>query len=138
MKLLLILSLTLMQGLIDNPKQNQMNQMNLNGTWIPVKQEIGGQELPRAAFANQKLTLHNNSYIVSAEEIDKGEVIYDGNKMDIISHEGANAGKHLKAIFKIENGLMTVCYDLSGKNYPQEYSTKGEPLYFLAVFKRQP
>ena len=115
-----------------------MDQNNLNGTWIPVEQELGGQKLPNAAFASQKLVLQDSNYTVSAEHIDKGVVTYHGNQMDIISREGANAGKELKAIYKLENGLMTVCYDLSGKDYPQEFSTIGKPLYFLSVFKREP
>lgn len=137
MKLFIILFLTLTQSFTGDPKQSLLNQNNLNGTWIPIQQELGGQELPPAAFAGQKLILQDSSYTVSAEHIDKGEVIYHGNKMDIISREGANAGKQFKAIFKIENGLMTVCYDLSGKDYPQGFSTKGKPLYFLAIFKRE-
>jgi len=137
MKLFLIIFLTLTTSFKNGSKQNFMNQHNLNGTWIPVQQELGGQELPPAAFAGQKLILQDSSYTVSAEHIDKGEVIYHGNQMDIISREGANAGKRFKAIFKIESGLMTVCYDLSGKDYPREFSTKGKPLYFLAIFKRE-
>jgi len=137
MKLLLTLFLALAQNFSGNPKQNHMNQDSLNGTWIPVQQELGGQKLASAVFAGQKLILQDSNYTVSAEHIDKGSVIYHGNKMDIISREGANAGKQFKAIFKIENGLMTVCYDLSGKEYPQAFSTQGKPLYFLSVFKRE-
>ena len=137
MQLLLTLFLTLAHAFSSNPKQNNMDQNSLNGTWIPIQQELGGQELASAVFAGQKLILEDSNYTVSAEHIDKGVVIYHGNQMDIISREGANAGKQLKAIFKMENGLMTVCYDLSGKEYPQQFSTKGKPLYFLAVFKRK-
>lgn len=137
MKLLLIFLLTVTQSLTGNPKQSPMNQSNLNGTWIPVQQELGGKELPPVAFAGQKLILQDSNYTVSAEHIDKGVVIYHGNKMDIFSREGANAGKQFKAVFKIDSVLMTVCYDLSGKDYPEKFSTKGKPLYFLAVFKRE-
>lgn len=137
MKLLLALSLILAQNFSDTPNQNYMDQNSLNGTWIPIQQELGGQPLASEVFAGQKLILRDSNYTVSAEHIDKGVVMYHGNQMDIISREGANAGKRFKAIFKIEAGLMTVCYDLSGKEYPQEFTTRGKPLYFLAVFKRE-
>jgi uncharacterized protein (TIGR03067 family) len=137
MQLLFTLFLAVAHHFSGIPKQTHMNQNSFNGTWIPVQQELGGQQLPSAVFAGQKLILQDSSYTVSAEHIDKGSVIYHGNKMDIISREGANAGKQFKAIFKIENGLMTVCYDLSGKEYPQAFSTQGKPLYFLSVFKRE-
>jgi uncharacterized protein (TIGR03067 family) len=137
MKLFLSLFLSLVYIFNGNPLPKHMNQNNLNGTWIPVEQEMGGQKLPSSVFADQKLILQDSTYTVSAEHLDKGVVNYHGNQMDIISREGANAGKAFKAIYKIEHGLMTVCYDLSGKDYPQEFSTQGKPLYFMSVFKRE-
>jgi uncharacterized protein (TIGR03067 family) len=137
MKPFCILFMALIQSFAGNPNQNLADQPSLNGTWIPVRQELGGEELTPAAFAGQKMILQDSNYTVMAENIDKGVVIYHGNQMDIISREGVNAGKQFKAIFKIEKDSMTVCYDLSGKEYPQQFSTKGNRLYFLSVFKRE-
>jgi len=113
-----------------------MNSANLNGTWIPVKQEMGGSVLPNAFFANQKLIISDTAYTVIAESIDKGIVKYSGNKMDIYSKEGVNAGKHFTAIYKFENEELTVCYNLAGDSYPETFETKGKPLFFLSVFKK--
>ena len=44
----------------------------LNGSWTPIKQEIGGNGLPSAAFQNQKLIINDTSYTFTAESVDKG------------------------------------------------------------------
>ena len=56
--------------------------------------------------------------------------------MDIYGKEGVNSGKHFTAIYKFEEGLLTICYNLSGDRYPEAFETKGKPMYFLSVFKR--
>jgi uncharacterized protein (TIGR03067 family) len=108
-----------------------------NGTWVPVKQEIGGKALPNAAFESQKLIMSDSTYTLIAESTDKGVVKYNGDKMDIYGKEGVNAGKHFTAIYKYENEELTICYNLRGDSYPETFDTKGKPLFFLSVFKKE-
>lgn len=109
----------------------------LNGTWIPIQQEIGGTALPKPAFEKQSLIINDSTYTFMAESIDKGVVLYNADKMDIYGREGVNTGKHFTAIYKLENGQLTICYNLKGDNYPASYETKGKPTLFLSVFKKQ-
>lgn len=109
----------------------------LDGTWIPVQQEMGGKAIPASLFANQKLILSDTNYTFIAESIDKGVVKMNGNKMDIYGKEGVNAGNHFKAIYKLENDLLTICYNLGGEIYPATFDSSGNPVYFLSVFKRE-
>lgn len=83
------------------------------------------------------MVLKDNTYTVTAESVDKGEVKYgEGNKMDIYGKDGVNAGKHFTAIYKYENGLLTICYNLAGNSYPEAFETKPNTLLFLSVFKK--
>jgi uncharacterized protein (TIGR03067 family) len=109
----------------------------LNGSWVPVQQEIGGKELPAVVFKNQKLVISDSSYTVIAESIDKGIVKYTDDKIDIFGKEGVNAGKHFTAIYKLDSGILTVCYNLAGNSYPEAFETSGRPMYFLSVFKKE-
>ena len=109
----------------------------LNGTWIPVKQEMGGGPLPATAYQNYKLTINDSVYTYGTPQTDRGVISYDNTKMDIYGKVGVNAGKHYPAIYKLENGELTICYNLSGKGYPEAFDTKGQPLYFLSVFKKE-
>jgi uncharacterized protein (TIGR03067 family) len=115
---------------------NTMTTNKLNGVWAPVKQEFAGQSLPPAAFEKQSLVIADSTYTVTAESVDKGVVVYKDDKMDIYGKEGPNAGKHFTALYKYENGELTICYNLAGDSYPTGFDTRGKPLFFLSVFKK--
>jgi len=108
----------------------------LDGVWVPTQQELGGKELPPAAFQGQKLVLDGKAYTFTAESVDKGEVTYSDGQMDIYGKEGVNEGKHFTAIYKYEDEQLTLCYNLAGTDYPSGFDTEGKPLFFLCVFKK--
>ena len=110
---------------------------DLNGTWMPVKQEMGGKPFPEKVFEAQTLVIMDSNYTFTAESIDKGILNINADKMDIYGKEGVNTGKHFTAIFKIEDGQLWICYNLKGDSYPETFDTKGNQLYFLSVFKRK-
>ena len=107
----------------------------MKGTWVPVQEEIAGQALPPAALAGQKLIVEDSTYTFVAESTDKGIVRYSDGKMDIYGKDGVNAGKHFMAIYKYENGQLTICYNLAGDGYPTGFETKGKATFFMCVFK---
>lgn len=108
----------------------------LNGTWIPVKEEMGGTQLPAAAFKGQQLIIKDSTYQFTAESVDKGIVRSANGKMDIYGEEGVNIGKHFMAIYTYENDQLTICYNLKGDGYPDTFETKGKRLFFLCTFMR--
>jgi uncharacterized protein (TIGR03067 family) len=118
-------------------KKTTMAANKLNGTWVPVTQEMGGTLLPKTLLQNQKLIINDSAYTVVAESVDKGVIKYKDDKMDIYGKEGVNAGKHFTAIYKLENGQLAICYNLSGNSYPEAFETKDKPMYFLSVFNKE-
>lgn len=137
MKLLGSLFLLLLCISCNSSKKTQAVAEDLNGEWIPVQQELGGNKLSHAYYDHQQLTVQDNKYTLVAESVDKGELKYSNGKMDIYGKEGVNAGKHFPAIYKYENGMLTVCYNLAGDSYPPAFETKPKTLLFLSVFKRK-
>ena len=109
----------------------------LNGNWKPVKLEIDGAALPPETFEKQKLIISDSNYTFIAESVDKGIARYKDGKMDIYGKDGVNNGKHFTAIYKFENELLLICYNLAGDKYPETFETKGKPTYFLATFKKE-
>ena len=120
-----------------SPKNASKNLDKLMGTWVTVKLEMNGTLMPKESFEKQKLILSDSSYTFIAESVDKGIVKYNGDKMDIYGKDGVNTGKHFTARYKYENEQLTICYNLSGDAYPETFETKGKPMYFLAVFKKE-
>jgi len=119
------------------PKKSQMNSYELNGVWIPTKQEMNGKELPATVYNNHKLTMNDSLYIFGIAQEDKGTVTYSKGKMDIYGKEGINKGKHFTAIYKLENAILTICYNLTGDSYPEAFETKSKPTLFISEYKRE-
>ena len=136
MRTIILFSLLIASFGFINTKNIQINANELNGTWVPVKEEIAGTVLPPAAFEKQKLVINDSTYTFTAESVDKGVLSYSGNKIDIYGREGVNTGKHFTAIYKYENEQLTICYNLAGNGYPEAFETKGKPTLFLCVFKK--
>ncbi|MFZ1530245.1 MAG: hypothetical protein WAT19_15935 [Ferruginibacter sp.] len=113
------------------------NSGQLNGNWIPVMLEIDGRQLPPASFEKQRLSISDSNYIFVAESVDKGIVKYNDGKMDIYGKEGVNKGKHFSVIYKLNDKGLTACYNLLGTHYPESFETKGKPMYFMAVFRKE-
>ena len=117
-------------------KNSLTNSNVLNGTWTPIKQEMGGKQLPTVAFQTQKLVISDTTYTFTAESVDKGTLKYKKGQMDIYGKEGVNIGKHFPAIYKLDNDQLTICYNLKGDSYPPEFETKFKAGFFLSVFKK--
>ena len=137
MKNLLLLNLILILFACSTTKESTENIGILSGTWRPIKQQMNGQDLPSSAFENQKLAIVDTSYLYIAESIDKGMVEYKNGKMYIYGREGVNAGKHFTAIYKLENGELSICYNLKGDSYPNSFITTDNPNLFLSVFLKE-
>lgn len=137
MRTLTFLSLLLTCFAFSSMKNKEMTDGELNGRWIPIKQEMAGKLVPVGAYEKQRLIIDDNKYTVIAESVDKGELAYRSGKMDIYGKEGVNKGQHFTAIYKYDNSLLTICYNLEGTAYPEVFETKGKPLFFLSVFRKE-
>jgi uncharacterized protein (TIGR03067 family) len=137
MKPLLIIFFIFLAVSCSSTKETASNSGELDGDWYPIKQEMNGQQLPLDSFEYQKLVIIENSFIFMAESVDEGNVTYDSGKMDIYVDVGVNAGRHFKAIYKLENDLLTLCYDLKGGDYPESFDTSSNPNLFLSTFTKE-
>jgi len=137
MKSFLILFLVYFIVGCSSSQESASNSGELNGGWLPVKQEIGGKELPMESFENERLAIVGKSFLFVAESDDEGTLTYSDGKMDIYVEVGVNTGRHFKAIYKLETNLLTICYDLKGGDYPTSFNTANNPDLFLSVFRKE-
>jgi len=137
MKPLLIIFFIFLAVSCSSTKETVSNSGELDGDWYPIQQEINGQQLELASFENQKLIIIGSSFIFMAESVDEGNVTYDNGKMDIYVDTGVNAGRLFKAIYKLENELLILCYDLKGGSYPESFDTSKNPNFFLSTFRKE-
>ena len=121
------------------------SKFQFDGVWKPKGAVLGGVLLPPPVLAGITLRIEKNKYEVTVEgedHSDQGTFSIDDKttpkQMTINSTAGPNKGKTILAIFEIKNDdAMRVCYDLSGKAFPKEFTApKGTELY-LVGYRRQ-
>lgn len=110
----------------------------MEGTWVLVEAEIGGQKLPDESIKGTRLILTEGRY---EYQNDRGEYkLYPAAEikaMDIVGREGPNKGKIFLAIYELEGDKLKICYDLTGKTRPTKFKTEAGTRQFLATYQRE-
>lgn len=86
----------------------------LNGTWVPQSAEFSGQAIP---LPPTRWVIDGERYVMEAEEgRDEGRLVVDTlawpHAVDVVGQQGPNAGKTLRAIFRVRGDLLQICYDV--------------------------
>jgi uncharacterized protein (TIGR03067 family) len=87
---------------------------SLQGTWTPIKAELGGNPVPDAVLKTITLKLDNGKYEASvAGQLDKGTYTLDSankpNGMTVNGTEGPNKGKSFPAIYELSGDTLRSC-----------------------------
>jgi uncharacterized protein (TIGR03067 family) len=119
----------------------------VQGTWLPVKADLGGQAMPDAVLKTIRLELNDGKYTAYVgEEPDKGTYTLDAattpKGMTITGTEGPNHGKTFPAIYEIGHDdtgdTLRICYDLSGAKRPTEFKSVAGTKLYLVTYRRKP
>jgi uncharacterized protein (TIGR03067 family) len=118
------------------------NDATLEGTWLPAEAELAGKKFPDEVRKTIKLVIKGDDYLVTVgKQPDRGTCKLDPaakpKALDITGTEGPNKGRTILAIYERDGDILRVCYDLSGKVRPKEFSTKEGTKLFLVTYKRQ-
>lgn len=116
--------------------------MTLNGKWVAIEAELGGNKMPGSLISSIVLTINDNTYTAHVAGVtDKGTLSLNTDlvphAMDILGTDGPNKGKTIKAIFRAALNELIVCYNLSGDDYPEKFVSQPGPQFFLVKYKRR-
>jgi len=120
------------------------DQKSLQGTWLPVKAELGGHPMPAAVLKTISLKMTGNDYhVVADNNPDDGTWSIDSatspKSMTVIGVQGPNAGKTFPCIYELNtNGNLRICYDLSGAKRPAEFKTAVGTKFYLVTYRHNP
>jgi len=114
----------------------------LQGIWMPVKAELGGQPMPDAVLKTITLKLDSGKYEVSVGgKPDKGTYTLDfatkPKSMTITGTAGPNSGKTFPAIYELKGDTLRICYDLSGAKRPTEFKSIAGTRLYLVTYNRK-
>jgi len=115
----------------------------LQGTWVPVRADLGGAPMPDAVLKTISLRLTGAEYLVLVgASPDSGTWSIDPASkpkgMTVTGVKGPNAGKTFPAIYELAGDTLRICYDLSGAMRPAEFkSAPGTKLYLVTYHRRK-
>jgi uncharacterized protein (TIGR03067 family) len=115
---------------------------SIDGIWLPSTAELGGKKFPDEVRKSIKLEVKGDQYFVTVgKQPDRGTCKLNPSAkpkaLDITGTEGPNKGKTILAIYERKGDTLRVCYDLGGKNRPQEFKTTEGSLLYLVEYKLQ-
>jgi uncharacterized protein (TIGR03067 family) len=136
--LCIYLTITASLALLADDKDSK----SLQGKWVPVTAQLGGQPMQDAILKTISMKLENGKYeVLVGEHPDRGTYTMDTTtnpkSITVVGTEGPNQGKTFPAIYELKDDTLRICYDLSGDKRPTEFkSTAGTKLY-LVTYKRK-
>jgi uncharacterized protein (TIGR03067 family) len=129
----------------DKPKKDDAKkELNkLQGTWTIVAVEVNGAQMPEDERKNVgiKMILKGDKYTIDGgERTHKGTFKVQPDKkpkaMDCHPSEGELKDKVIKAIYELKGDKLKICYDISCKTRPEEFTTKDKDGYVLIEYKK--
>lgn len=126
-------------GVVDTGYDSDLEA--LQGTWHPVSMEQNGKPLPAEQIKQIKLTISNSNFTFeSGTDSHGGQYMIDPTKnpkeLSIVVTKGAEADKVYLAIYKLEDGKMIQCMEVSNKKRPTEFNGAAGSGNLLEVWEK--
>lgn len=143
MKKLLCITFIALASLTSFAADDSADIKALQGTWIPVKAELGAKPLSEDVLKTIALTLTNHIYevTVQGEQSDYGTWTIDPSAkpkgMTVVGTKGPNTGKTFPCIYEVKADTFRICYDLSGVKRPTEFKTAAGTKLYLVTYNRK-
>jgi uncharacterized protein (TIGR03067 family) len=114
----------------------------IEGTWLPVKAELGARPMPDAVLKTISLKMEDGRYEVMADgHPDNGTYSLNTTStpkgMTVVGTDGPNKGKTFPCIYELSGDTLRICYDLSGKKQPADFKTVAGTKLYLVTYKRK-
>jgi uncharacterized protein (TIGR03067 family) len=122
----------------------EVGNRELAGVWQAVSYALDGKpasaddmkKIKLVIDAQGKTSAYNGEqlFIASTTEIDPAS---EPMTMDIHYTEGENKGKTALGIYKIEEGILTICRSATGQPRPKEFASNPGSGHTLMTYKRE-
>ena len=114
----------------------------VEGSWTPIKAELGGQPMPDAILKTISLKLADGKYeAMGGGRPDYGTYSLDTavqpKSMSVTSTNGPNQGKTFPCIYELNGDTLRICYDLSGTKRPTEFKSVAGTQLYLVTYSRK-
>ncbi len=122
-------------------KSFQADLATLQGTWKPISMEMDGKLLPDTQIGKIRLTIAGEKFTFDSGN-DSHEGLYkidpgkDPKQLNIVITRGDEKGKTYLVIYKLEDGKMIQCMEVSNAQRPAEFTGKAGSGNLLEIWER--
>ena len=114
----------------------------VEGTWKVQSGEAGGKPIDAEDLKGLVVKIAGDHYTATTKEgTEAGTVKVDETQnprtMDATKTEGFEAGKVIKAVYKLAGDTLTVCYAFDFGDRPTELASKEGTAWVLIVYQRE-
>jgi len=115
----------------------------IEGTWLPFKAELAGDQAPEMALAKMCLVISAGIYAVhfGNEVTDSGRYTLsleaEIHTITLNSERGANAGQTIPSIYQLVGDRLRVCFGLDGTT-PKSFAAPVGTRSYLVCYRRKP
>jgi uncharacterized protein (TIGR03067 family) len=135
---MLVLTVGLLVAADDQAKEDTKG---LQGSWVLVSGEQGGETLPKDVVKAGRLTIQGTKHtvrvgkdkIVGTHELEPTKT---PKAIDSTETEGPDKGHTIHGIYELEKGRFKVCFAAPAKERPTEFTTKSGTGNILHVWRR--
>jgi uncharacterized protein (TIGR03067 family) len=111
------------------------------GKWTVTRATFAGADVTAVVKSVELRLAPDGGYTFTIDgQTDRGTVKVDPARspkhLDVVGKEGRNAGKAIKAIYKLDGDTKTVCYELGDGPRPTAFESKAGSTVLLAEYKR--
>ncbi len=117
---------------------------DLSGTWAPMKNEMGGKALTlpsgfelRIEGDRYRAGIPPNYNDFGRIEFVAGDTSTAHRQIDIKGEVGANKGKSIPAIARMNGNELEICYDLSQKERPTDFVSREGTSQFRVTYQKK-
>ncbi len=113
----------------------------IQGTWRPLKAELGGEAAPELVLRRQVFALCDGRYTLHFDRkvVEAGDYEFTpGGELKALvfrSTQGIHAGRTLPCIYQLAGDRLRVCWGLDGTR-PDAFTARS-PERYLVIYKRQ-
>ncbi|MCX7386807.1 MAG: TIGR03067 domain-containing protein [Planctomycetales bacterium] len=120
----------------------QDDSKTLEGTYALVGGEVKGEKIPESVLkASSNINKGNKHTVHVGDDTIIGTHRLESTKtpkeIDSTDTEGSFKGQTYLGIYKLENGVWTVCFAAPGKDRPKEFTTKSGTGELMHVWKKK-
>jgi len=119
----------------DESVKNELSKMA--GTWIAVSAERDGEKRSKDDIKDLKFVVKGDKWAITLEGQEyQGTLKIDPTKTPKESDSIMEDGQIVKAIYKVDDKHLTLCWRGPGEDRPKEFVSKADSGINLVVFKR--